>query len=42
MGTELVQELHSRGHQVAGLGREELDITRSDLVEQAMRLHRPD
>ena len=42
LGTELVQELQSRRHQVVGLGREELDITRSDLVEQAMRLHRPD
>ena len=42
LGTELAQELQSRGHQVVGLGREELDITHSDLVEQAMRLHRPD
>ena len=42
LGTELVRELVSRGHQVAGLGREELDITRADLVEQALRLHHPD
>src|SRR5712692_861845 len=41
LGTELVRELLSRGHQTVGLGREELDITRADLVEQALRLHRP-
>ncbi|MBI3666267.1 MAG: dTDP-4-dehydrorhamnose reductase [Acidobacteria bacterium] len=37
-----MRELAARGHQAVGLGREELDITRADLVEQAMRLHRPD
>ena len=42
LGAELVRELVSRGHHVAGLGREELDITRADLVEQALRLHHPD
>ncbi len=41
LGAELVRELAARGHQVAGLGRAELDITRADLVEQAIRLHRP-
>ena len=42
LGTELVRELFSRGHQVVGLGRDELDITRADLVEQAVALHHPD
>ncbi len=42
LGTELVRELQRRGHPVAGLGREELDITRADLVEQAVRLHKPE
>lgn len=42
LGTELVRELSSRGHRVVGLGREELDITRADLVEQAVRLHKPE
>jgi dTDP-4-dehydrorhamnose reductase len=42
LGTELVRELVRRGHRAVGLGREELDITRADLIEQAMRLHRPD
>ncbi len=42
LGTELIRELVSRGHQAAGLGRDELDITRAELVEQAVRLHRPD
>lgn len=42
LGTELMRVLAARGHSAAGLGREELDITRADLVEQAMRLHKPD
>jgi dTDP-4-dehydrorhamnose reductase len=37
-----MRELERRGHHAAGLGRQELDITRADLVEQAVRLHRPD
>ena len=42
LGAELMRELAARGHQAVGLGREELDIARADLVEQALRLHRPD
>ncbi len=42
LGTDLMRELAGRGHQAVGLGRQELDITRADLVEQAFRLHRPD
>ncbi|HYM11694.1 MAG TPA: dTDP-4-dehydrorhamnose reductase [Bryobacterales bacterium] len=42
LGTELMRVLGARGHSAAGLGREELDITRADLVEQAMRLYKPD
>jgi dTDP-4-dehydrorhamnose reductase len=42
LGTELMRELERRGHTAAGLGRHDLDITRADLVEQAVRLHRPD
>jgi dTDP-4-dehydrorhamnose reductase len=42
LGTELMRELSRRGHAAVGLGRHELDITRADLVEQAVRLHRPD
>lgn len=42
LGTELVRELKARGHTAVGLGRDDLDITRADLIEQAMRLHRPD
>jgi dTDP-4-dehydrorhamnose reductase len=42
LGTELMRVLAARGHSAAGLGREELDITRADLVEQAVRLHKPD
>ena len=41
LGSELLRELKARGHTAVGLGREKLDITRADLVEQAMRLHRP-
>ena len=37
-----MRELGRRGRQAVGLGRHELDITRADLVEQAVRLHRPD
>ena len=36
-----MRELERRAHSAAGLGRHELDITRADLVEQAVRLHRP-
>lgn len=42
LGAELVRELNARGHPVVGLGRHELDITRADLVEQAVRLHKPE
>jgi dTDP-4-dehydrorhamnose reductase len=42
LGAELVRELRARGHEVTGLGRHELDITRADLVEQAFRQHRPE
>ncbi len=42
LGTELMRELERRGHSAAGLGRQELDITRAELVQQAVRLHRPD
>jgi len=41
LGAELMRELRARGHSAVGLGRHELDITRADLVEQAMRLHKP-
>jgi len=37
-----MRELRRRGHHAAGLGRQELDITRADLIEQAVRLHHPD
>ena len=36
-----MRELNRRGHQAVGLGRQELDITRADLIDQAIRLHRP-
>ncbi len=42
LGTELVRESAARGYPTVGLGREELDIARPDLIEQAIRLHRPD
>ena len=42
LGAELVLELQARGHSAAGLGRHELDITRADLVDRAVRLHKPD
>jgi dTDP-4-dehydrorhamnose reductase len=42
LGAELVRVLGERGHHVTGLGRHELDITRGEAVEQALRQHRPD
>ena len=36
-----MRELDRRGHTAVGLGRQDLDITRADLVDQAMRLHSP-
>ena len=38
----MARELQGRGHAVVGLARAELDIARAELVEQALRLHRPD
>jgi len=42
LGVELVRELTARGHQVTGLGRLHLDITRDSLIDEAVRHHRPD
>lgn len=42
LGTELMRLLAARGWEAVGLGRQELDITRAELVEQAVRLHHPD
>ncbi len=41
LGTELMRQLAARGHQAVGLDRQLLDITRADLIDQAVRLHRP-
>lgn len=38
----MVRALAARGHQATGLGRQQLDITRPELIQQAVRQHRPD
>jgi len=42
LGVEIVSELQRRGHQVAVLRREQLDITRPEAVERAFEQQQPD